>query len=272
MKLSIITINLNDKVGLQKTIDSVLCQTFTDYEYIVIDGGSTDGSIDLIEGYGNKISYWISEKDSGIYNAMNKGIRKAGGEYCYFLNAGDIFANADALISVFVGDPHESFICGNFITDRKGVLTNENPYKGRDWSFALYDIYFGDLCHQAFFIKRDNFSKYELYKEDLRITSDWRLFFIAIGIHHESVLYVNVDIVIYNMEGLSSQIGGTAIYEERKRTASEVLPIHVFQQLDRLYCLNRDSYIIDIIQSRKWINNGFRLFCKIGRMLGFVKS
>ncbi len=91
MKLSIITVNLNNKDGLQKTIDSVISQTFKDFEWIVIDGGSTDGSKELIEKYSDYISYWVSEPDKGIYNAMNKGIKVAKGDYLEFLNSGDIF-------------------------------------------------------------------------------------------------------------------------------------------------------------------------------------
>ena len=92
-KLSIITINLNNAQGLEKTIKSVVSQTYSDYEYIIIDGASTDGSVDVIQEYRNKITYWVSEPDTGIYNAMNKGILKATGEYCQFLNSGDILVD-----------------------------------------------------------------------------------------------------------------------------------------------------------------------------------
>ena len=100
-KLSIITVNLNNKAGLQKTIESVFSQTFTDYEYLVIDGGSEDGSKELIKKYENKFVYWVSEKDKGIFNAMNKGILKASGEYLLFLNSGDYFYDSAVLDDVF---------------------------------------------------------------------------------------------------------------------------------------------------------------------------
>ena len=87
MKLSIITVNRNNKDGLEKTIRSVIRQTSHDYEYIIIDGASTDGSPEIIRNYEENITYWISEPDTGIYNAMNKGIRKAQGDYCLFLNS-----------------------------------------------------------------------------------------------------------------------------------------------------------------------------------------
>ena len=90
-QITVITINYNNRDGLRKTIDSVVNQTHNDYEYIIIDGGSTDGSLDVIKLYSNRIDYWKSEPDRGIYNAMNKGIDVARGEYCIFLNSGDYF-------------------------------------------------------------------------------------------------------------------------------------------------------------------------------------
>ena len=93
MKLSIITINYNNLAGLQRTIDSVVCQTWHDYEWIIIDGGSSDGSKELIEQYQEYITYWCSEPDKGIYNAMNKGIDHAHGDYLIFMNSGDAFAS-----------------------------------------------------------------------------------------------------------------------------------------------------------------------------------
>ena len=94
---SIITINYNNKDGLLKTIESVLCQTYKDFEFIVIDGGSTDGSREIIEKYAGHIDYWVSEPDKGIYNAMNKGIKVAHGDYLNFMNSGDYFYNENVL-------------------------------------------------------------------------------------------------------------------------------------------------------------------------------
>ena len=101
MKLSIITINLNNDTGLNKTIESVINQTLKNFEFIIIDGGSTDRSVELIKEYAGQINYYVSEPDKGIYNAMNKGIRQAQGEYCFFLNSGDYFVNESVLEKVF---------------------------------------------------------------------------------------------------------------------------------------------------------------------------
>src|ERR1035437_595442 len=100
-KLSIITVNLSNATGLRKTIESVISQTFTDYEYLIIDGGSTDGSLDIIKEFADRMSYWVSEPDGGIYNAMNKGIAWATGDWIIFMNSGDVFRNIEVLENVF---------------------------------------------------------------------------------------------------------------------------------------------------------------------------
>lgn len=272
MKLSIITINLNNIEGLRKTIESVVNQTFTDYEFIVIDGKSTDGSVELIHEYQDKISYWVSEKDSGIYNAMNKGIKQAKGEYLHFLNSGDILAAPTTLAELFKDDPHESFICAKFKTEKNGIIEDEVTNRYRDWNFALYDLFSGFLCHQSFLIKSDNFTKYGLYDENLKVISDWKLFFVAIAIHKEKVVYKDTDIVIYNMEGFSTQVGGALIYKEKLQVCREYLSEGLVKKLERLYYLEQNGFITDIIKSKGWIYNSFRAFCKIGRIFGFVKS
>lgn len=272
MKLSIITVNLNDKAGLEKTIKSVLSQTFTDYEFIIIDGKSTDGSVETIEQYKNKISYWVSEKDSGIYNAMNKGIRQAKGEYLYFLNSGDALYTDDVLQKIFEGDPHEAFICGNFYMEVAGKLEEDKSYKDRDWRFAIYDLFAGFLCHQAFFIHWSNFEKYGEYSEDLKVMSDWKLFFLGIALDHLPVRYVDTFIVIYNMEGFSTQVGGEIIYKEKLQVCNEYLSPSLVEKLKRLYYLDQNGFVTDIMKSKSWIYNGFRAFAKAGRILGFIKD
>ena len=95
--ISIITVNYNNCQGLERTVNSVARQTYTDVEYIVVDGGSTDKSVDIIKQNENIISFWVSEKDNGIYNAMNKGVSFSHGEYLLFLNSGDYFADKEVL-------------------------------------------------------------------------------------------------------------------------------------------------------------------------------
>ena len=100
-KLSIITINLNNKEGLEQTIKSVHSQTHLDIEHLIIDGGSTDGSLDIINKYADKLYYWVSESDKGIYDAINKGIDKATGEWLSIMNSGDIFCDNTTVEDVF---------------------------------------------------------------------------------------------------------------------------------------------------------------------------
>lgn len=271
VKLSIITINLNDWQGLEKTIKSVVSQTFKDYQFIVIDGASSDGSVNIIRKYKAGIHHWISEPDRGIYNAMNKGIRVAKGEYCFFLNAGDIFASDTVLQDMLGDDLHDSFICGDYIREKNGVLTEQQDYKGRSWDFSLYDIFSDFLCHQAFFIRTDNFQKYGLYDENLKIMSDWKLFLNAIGIHHEKVFYKEVFISIFNVEGISHTIGGKAIYKEKLQAVQDILPQETIKKLDRLYYLQRNDFWVDFVHSKKWINFLSRCFLKICLSLHLTK-
>lgn len=271
MKVSIITINWNNKIGLEQTVKSVLTQSFTDYEFIVIDGGSTDGSVDVINQNQDRIHYWVSEPDKGIYNAMNKGIYRAEGEYCYFLNSGDFFVSDDVLQNVFRHDIEANFVCGNIIWDEKGILRKDDSYRSRDWLFSLYDIYAGFLCHQAFLIKKEMFDKYGYYDETLHIMSDWKHFLIAIGINGERVEYVDVDIAIYNTDGLSSTIGGKAILAEKQKVAEEELSDQVYKDIDRLYYLSRNGFVIDFVHSRKWIHFLFKVFLKICTTLKLTK-
>ncbi len=271
MKLSIITINLNNKEGLEKTIKSVVSQTFKDYEFIIIDGISTDGSVDLIKEYSDKITYWVSEKDNGIYNAQNKGLKQAKGEYLYFLNSGDALYESTTLEKVFKDDPHDPFICGSFYMEVAGELTPDTSYKDRDWHLAIYELFSGFLCHQAFFIHRSNFEKYGLYDETLRVVADWKLFFQGIAIDRLPVKYIDTFIVIYNMEGFSTCIGGEVIYPEKLKVCREFLKESAVKKLERLYYLEQNGFVTDIMKSKGWIYNGFRAFSKLGRILGFVK-
>ncbi|MFR9166876.1 MAG: glycosyltransferase family 2 protein [Dysgonomonas sp.] len=263
MKLSIITINLNNSSGLLKTIESVENQTFRDFEFIVIDGGSKDNSVEHIKKYEDKISYWISEPDKGIYNAMNKGIAKATGEYCYFLNSGDFLIDNSVLERVFQGNTSDSFICGNYLTEENHKLVTHNEYKIRDWKFSLYDIFSGFLAHQAFFIKRTMFEKYGYYDERFKIMSDWKLFFLAIGVDNEKVFYKDVNICVYDTQGISSRIGGTVIYDEKTAIAKEELSPYLYNKLDRLYYLDRYGFITDFVLNKKWFGLIFRIFYKL---------
>ena len=108
-KVTVVTVTYNAAESLEKTILSVLQQNYSNVEYIIIDGGSTDGSVEIIKKYSDKIAYWVSEPDRGIYDAMNKGIRKATGEWINFMNAGDLFFHESTLSSVFSKQNHSLY-------------------------------------------------------------------------------------------------------------------------------------------------------------------
>ena len=195
MKLSIITINLNNVEGLRKTIESVVSQTFTDFEYLVIDGGSTDGSVDIIKQYQDKIKYWISEPDKGVYNAMNKGILQAKGEYCLFLNSGDYLYASDVLKKLFSLQPEEDIVFGNVDNIR---FTYPEKLK--------FSFMFGwTIMHPASFIKRDLFNTIGLYNDANKIASDWCFFMLALYKYDCSYKHAPVTISVFDEDGISSQ-------------------------------------------------------------------
>lgn len=213
MKLSIITINRNNAEGLRKTIESVVSQTFTDFEYIIIDGASTDGSVDIIKEYADRITYWVSEPDTGIYNAMNKGILKANGEYLQFLNSGDWLCTKFVLSQVLENDYSEDMLIGNkYCADTtKRIPWHITIHHGNKKDNLVYgmDLIFDSLPHQASFIKKNLFIKYGLYDESLQLVSDWK-FTIDTIINHNITTRLFRDIYVceFNAEGKSMNSSG----------------------------------------------------------------
>lgn len=229
-KLSIITINLNNKDGLLKTIESVVSQNSNDFEYIVIDGGSTDGSVEVIKKYADKISYWTSEKDTGIYNAMNKGILKAQGEYCQFLNSGDYLVNNDVIKNITPYLNTNSIVYGNMLK-----LLKDRVYKnGEIKTNSMLTYYTGTLNHSSSFIKKELFVKYGMYDEQLKIVSDWKFFLIAIGLNNELVKYMDEDITYFNMDGISNRDKSLDKLERRK-VLEEIIPPNILTDYDNYW-------------------------------------
>jgi glycosyltransferase involved in cell wall biosynthesis len=196
-KISIITVNYNNAAGLEKTIASVLEQTFTDYEYLVIDGGSTDESSSVIERHADRIDYWVSEKDRGVYHAMNKGIARATGEYCYFLNSGDYLWRPGSLERMFAAHPTEDIVYGNMIQGGVDRVEHGLPV------ITFYDFYIGSIYHQSAFMKKALFDRVGLYSEEYKVVSDWEFFLKAIFLHGCTTRYIDVDLALYEIGGLS---------------------------------------------------------------------
>ncbi len=244
-QLSIITINYNDAEGLRKTIESVVNQTSDDFEYIVIDGGSTDGSVEVIREFENKIDQWVSESDKGIYNAMNKGITRAKGEYCQFLNSGDILAGSDVTDNMLKSTPDCSILIGNMLKEMpNGKVFRDKGLQGQ--KPGMFTFYRGTLNHSPAYIKRELFEKYGPYDENLRIVADWKWYLIAVGLNNESVCYRNIDVTRFDMGGISNT-NRELEKKERRRVLVEYLPPGVLRDYD-LYGNDIDR----ILRLRRW--------------------
>lgn len=199
MNLTIITVNLNNMSGLKMTIDSVVSQTFRDFEWIVIDGGSTDGSKELIEQYADNFAYWVSEPDKGIYNAMNKGIKVAQGEYLQFLNSGDWLCDETALERCFAHKFSADFAYGNlyFALDGKEVGRCFQPKK-----LTFRVLLESTILHSPTFIRREVIAN-ELYDESLRIVSDWK-FFLRQALRNRTFEYIDEFVTFFDTSGISA--------------------------------------------------------------------
>jgi glycosyltransferase involved in cell wall biosynthesis len=223
MELTIITINLNNSAGLEKTVRSVLQQGYQEVEYIVIDGGSTDGSVNILKKYDDHITYWISEQDSGMYAAMNKGIRAATGKYLLFLNSGDYLFDEQVIAELLTqAQKDPDLIYGNLgrifpngMQDRVKMpetLTVETMVKGT-------------LCHPVTLIKKALFNTYGFYDENIRIVADWAFFLKLIISGKVTTQYIDVDVAVYSMDGISSKLSNVPLIEaERLRVLHQYLP------------------------------------------------
>lgn len=200
-KLSIITVNLNDAAGLRKTAASVLEQTFRDFEYIIIDGGSSDDSTDVIREISGSLSYRISEPDKGTYNAMNKGIKVARGEYCLFLNSGDFLVDNYVLEKIFNNKIISDIISGDVLKIRPNKKYRRVSSPER---ISLHKLCIHSLPHQASIIRRTLFEEIGYYTESYKIVSDWEFFLKALVIFEKSYSHIDVDVSYFRIGGISS--------------------------------------------------------------------
>lgn len=199
MTLSIITVNLNNAAGFKKTAESIISQAYQDFEWIVIDGGSTDGSKELIEQYSDHIAYWVSEKDSGIYNAMNKGVRHANGEYLQFLNSGDWLVDDKVLEDVFNDGPKDAILFGDANYVKGSEIVKKVCF---DDQISLCYYFESSLCHQASFLPRTLLLKHP-YNESLKIASDWE-FFLKMMLDCYPFKHIHRVVCNFDYEGISS--------------------------------------------------------------------
>ena len=224
MKISVITVCYNSEKYIESTIRSVLSQTYNDMEYIIIDGASTDNTPNILDkalaNSDNVIC--ISEPDSGLYNAMNKGIRLATGDYLIFMNSGDVFTNSHVL-----SDIHDQLtsdiVYGNVIRisnsgDIKETYNSSPQYI--KWLLLKGKM----ICHQAMFIKRSIMLNY-MYDESYKITADFNFLCKCIANKH-SLRYCNIDICkMDNISGISSEISNLPVmWEEDDRSIHQYFP------------------------------------------------
>jgi len=234
-KLSIITINRNNAEGLRKTMESVFAQTYRDIEYIVVDGASTDGSVEVIKDYVNQLQiddckfqiYWVSEPDKGIYEAMNHGLEIAMGrravnadhtsslntkcsalnesqsdDYVLMLNSGDYLVD-EHVIERIVPELHtEDMIQGNIIEDLPSGTVRDRGYGRSDISFI--DAMEANFLHQAIFIRLETMEKYGYYDASYKKGSDTYFFTTALGFGNATFRYVDIDIANFDISGISA--------------------------------------------------------------------
>lgn len=243
-KLSIITINYNNLEGLKKTVESVVNQTWKEFEFIVIDGGSIDGSAAYIESQSEHIDYWVSEADQGVYYAMNKGIEVATGEYLLFLNSGDILYNDNMLFVI-----KKSLLLDMDIVYGDLWIVGEQGRGFRNRYPDFIDFPFlkqTSLGHPSTFMKKELFNTYGLYRTDLKIVSDWAFFVKVFCRHKVSHCKINHIIATFYEGGLStSTVYHQQHIEERKKV--------LFEMFD-LYDASFDEFIMKFEQQKELVN------------------
>lgn len=246
MKLSIVTINRNNAAGLEKTLQSVATQTSKEFEYVVIDGASTDGSVEVIKRYEFRFAHlkWVSEPDMGIYNAMNKGLRMASGEYVQILNSGDGLASnevTERMLEAMEKEGNPSILYGNMIKCfPDGRRLTDKCFAGQE--ITMLGMFVGTLNHNPAYIRRDLFEKYGYYDESLKIVSDWKWYLQAIILGGEQPRYVDLDVTLFDMEGVS-ETNKDLMQTERKMVLEQLFP--------RTILVDYEQYAFPIDQIRR---------------------
>jgi glycosyltransferase involved in cell wall biosynthesis len=197
--ITVITVVYNGAGMLEKTIRSVIDQRYTPVEYLVIDGASTDGSTDIIKNYESKIAGWISEKDTGLYNAMNRGIRMATGEWICFLNCGDVFTDRERIgmvvKEILSGDENTAVVYGNILVAADGTFREKIAREPCN----LHRMFF---CHQSAFVKTGIMRQY-LFDEHYRMSADLK-FFKQCYYDGHLFRHLHFPVVIYDTSGISN--------------------------------------------------------------------
>jgi glycosyltransferase involved in cell wall biosynthesis len=266
--LSIITVNRNNAEGLSKTIESVILQTFINFEYIIIDGASTDNSIEIIKQINNfafEKFFWMSEIDSGIYEAMNKAILIAKGKYILFLNSGDYFFDNHVLVNVFSLERNADIICGKCnILDKGKVIHTTNPPNEITFG-TLYNI---GLSHQSTFIKKKLFQELGLYREDFKFNSDIEFWYRSIILGNATTETVDNIISYYNLNGISTTQNKTeAFLLEHKEILSHPFFKKIIPDYNSWRLIDKDLSLFLWIENKKFFYYPLNFLFKVHKLL-----
>lgn len=257
--ISIITINYNNCEGLQKTMESVLAQSFTAYEYIIIDGGSTDGSNKYIEQHADKLSYSVSEKDEGVYDAMNKGICRASGKFIMFLNSGDYLVDDNTLMLAqkHVAKSNADIYYGNIRVEDRSHSTSSITYPSE---LTLHFWEHSTINHQASFIKAALYKKLEMYETEYTLAADYA-FFLKCFFYGKTFEHINEALVNYRLDGKSS-INNNVYISQMNAAWKKIIPAY----LDTLYRENESHSLLmkhTLMKLAKNINHKYKGFKNI---------
>ncbi len=246
-KLSIITINYNNLKGLRKTRGSILSQSFSNYEWIVVDGGSDDGGKDFILEHQKEMAWWCSERDEGIYNAQNKGIARATGEYLLFLNAGDTLLADDTLEQVFACASDADVVYGDWIEQKK---CGQKKVCTAPESIDYYLFAMRPICHQAAFI-RTSLLKQSPYDETYRICSDWAKW-VDLSRQGCKFQHIPIAVCLYVRDGISYHAVRQK-EEEHKRILSEFYPKELADVLSTL--IEKNNHRLRVVRRLIWLSS-----------------
>lgn len=277
MVLSIITINYNNLEGLRKTINSILSQTWHDFEWIIIDGGSTDGSKELIEETAkqlassdfNPLSYWCSEPDKGIYNALNKGIKHCKGEYINCMNSGDYFAKSSVLKEVFSTQHTADIIYGNAYLLSKD--TGKNKIDIFPFPINFYNFYYGNICHQAMFVK-SKVLKNSGFNEDYSLCADYAKW-LEQYFRNADFEYIDIIICNFSLDGMSNT-NIQKVLKEREIIQNKIIPSSILKIIKEHEEYSTNYKIIqlsDIIKNGGITSYFLTLFLDFVGMIGKIK-
>jgi len=256
--LSIITINYNNCAGLQKTMESVFTQTFKDYEYIVIDGGSTDGSKEYLLQHKERLSYFISEKDNGIYDAMNKGVKEASGDFIMFLNSADYLVQESVLgkAQKYIENKKAEIYYGNIEIKNEQETIERVTYPAE---LTLDFLENSTINHQASFIRSSLFKELGSYDTTYNQAADYA-FYLKCFFYGKSFQYINEVLVHYRLDGVSN-LHNNAYKIEMKAAWKNIIPLYI----DTLYEEHKTNSLLMQHRAMQWAK-------KINRYYHIIRS